>query len=134
MRKRIYCSGPISKGDIHLNIEMARVAMKQLIRAGFAVLAPQLACYLDGDVPKAGAGGFTHAEWLSNDLSWVAASDAVLRLPGESIGADMETKEAEYLAIPVFHSIEDLVSFFDTEKQWVEKEWRRYVQEHTIDV
>ncbi len=112
MLYRVYLSGPISRGDIHHNVNIARAAMKRLMRAGFSCLAPQLACYLDGDEPKAGSGGFTHEEWVTRDIAWVDVSDAVLRLSGVSIGADMETDHAEQNGIPVFYSVDSLIAYF----------------------
>jgi hypothetical protein len=50
-----------------------------------------------------------HKSWMEVDLPWVKVCDAVLRLPGMSVGADIETAFAAENLIPVFHSIEDLV-------------------------
>jgi hypothetical protein len=41
-------------------------------------------------------------------------SHAVLRLPGESTGADNEVKLANQLNIPVFHDMETLVKALPT--------------------
>jgi hypothetical protein len=48
------------------------------------------------------------------DLIWLPACDAVLRLPGESNGADIEVKEAQRLGLPVFNSLFDLTTYFNT--------------------
>lgn len=40
--------------------------------------------------------------------------DAILRLPGKSPGADMETEFAAQNNIPVFHSVEDLYTWVDS--------------------
>ena len=45
-------------------------------------------------------------------MPWVAVADAVLRLPGLSKGADMETALARNKGVPVFYSIEDVVRHF----------------------
>lgn len=42
------------------------------------------------------------------DLEWMDHMDAVLRLPGESAGADMEVAHAKALGLPVFYSIDDI--------------------------
>ncbi len=115
MRKRCYIAGPISKGNLGLNIQQARDAFMALARADLAPMAPQLHCYLDAHFGMAllsiNPGGLGHAVWLQIDLPWVAVSDCVLRLPGESVGADMEVAEADRLGIPVFHSIEEVVAW-----------------------
>ncbi len=108
MRTRVYVAGPISQGGLQENIDRAREATRQLMAAGFAPWCPQLSCFLAGNEPSAGAG-FSHAEWLEVDLPWVAAADAVLRLPGESRGADQEVVLARELGIPVYLSVDELV-------------------------
>lgn len=115
MRKRCFISGPITLGNLGLNIQQATEAFLALARAGLAPMAPQLHCYLGSTFgvawPSTDPGGLGHAVWLAIDLPWVAVSDCVLRLPGDSKGADMETAEAERLGIPVFHSIEEVVAW-----------------------
>ncbi|OWK34349.1 hypothetical protein FRUB_10320 [Fimbriiglobus ruber] len=56
-------------------------------------------------------GDTTHEDWMGVDLPWVAVSDAVLRLPGLSTGADLETAEAMGRGIPVFHSVADVIAW-----------------------
>lgn len=51
--------------------------------------------------------------WMSHCLGMVARCDAVLRVPGDSPGADRETALAHSLKIPVFHTQGDLL-------QWLE--------------
>lgn len=109
MRPRIYIAGPISRGDLAANIKQATDAARQLIAAGYAPFCPQLTCYLGGDTPTV-SGGVSHDEWMEVDLPWVSVADAVLRLPGESTGADMETDLADSLGIPVFHSVDDIAA------------------------
>ena len=53
----------------------------------------------------------THAEWLAVDFEFIRRCDAVLRLPGESTGADLETAHANELGIPVFHDIADAIAW-----------------------
>lgn len=108
-RLRVYIAGPISKGDLRLNIDQARAAARWLIQAGFAPLTPQLTCYMVGDTPTADGGGFDHAEWMEVDLPWVDVADAVLRLRGHSPGADEEVARAEARGIPVYTDLETLI-------------------------
>ena len=49
---------------------------------------------------------------MAIELPWVAVADALLRLPGESVGADIEVGEARRLGIPVFAAIADLAGHF----------------------
>jgi hypothetical protein len=122
MKKRVYIAGPISKGDLCHNIRQADEAFAVLVKAGFAPLCPHWSAFAgsvfrSGDSVCGSASAMselplTHADWLGVDLPWVAASDAVLRLPGESTGADVEVAHAEHCGVPVFGSVNDLVAYF----------------------
>ncbi len=123
-RKRIYLAGPISKGDMLHNVQQADVAFLALLRAGFAPMCPHWSVYHgsaqrpvapDGPVvatADAKPNGTTHADWMGVDLPWVAVSDAVLRLSGESVGADQECAHAASLGVPVFHGVAEVVAYF----------------------
>ncbi len=116
-KQRVYIAGPISHGDLRTNIRQGTEAAINLMKLGYAPLCPMLACYMSGDTPTIdGFGtdhptncGFNHKEWLDCDLPWVAVSDLLLRLPGESKGADMEVKHATELGIPVYHSVQEII-------------------------
>jgi len=79
--------------------------MEHLLKAGYAPFNPMLSMLCPFNVPT----NLCHGEWLEMDCSWVGVSDAVLRLPGESIGGDMETDHAKSLGIPVYTDIELLL-------------------------
>lgn len=121
MKPRIYIAGPISKGDLAANIRQASEAFFRLLKAGFAPFCPHWSAYSGGPyeapVPQSMPNGTTHEDWLGVDLPWVSVSDALLRLPGESVGADREVKEAERWAVPVYYDIEKLLA--------VESPWMR---------
>lgn len=108
MRQRIYISGPISRGCLQANIDRAREAAMQLIDAGYAPLCPQLTCFLESNEPSVHAG-FPHDTWMEVDYPWVAASDALIRLPGESRGADREVAWANTHGVPVYFSVQNLL-------------------------
>ena len=97
-RLRTYVSGPITKGDRNWNQAQANIAHKALVQAGFAVFNP----IATGILPFAWDGDISHEEWLENCLPWVKVADMVLRLPGESVGADTEVAYARHLGIPVY--------------------------------
>ena len=127
MKKRIYIAGPISKGNLADNVNQATRAFIQLAKLGFAPHCPMWSVYakeckegmfFEDESPEychavgsvSGNDEMTHDDWMGIDLPWVAVSDAVLRLPGESKGADMEVAFARERGIPVFHSIDELLS------------------------
>lgn len=135
-RKRVYIACPISRPDtpegLRSNVKQADAAMLSLMRLGFSPFNPALSVYAGGlcDPPlfslktfafadRKANGEFqtlSHQDWLDMDFAWVAVSDAVLRLPGDSTGADMETAFATERGIPVYFSIEDLKSHFGGQK------------------
>jgi nucleoside 2-deoxyribosyltransferase len=101
---RIYVAGPMAKGDREENIRRGIDAGNALVAEGYAVFIPHLNVLWEKHHPK------TFEEWLSHDLEWVAACDAVLRLSGESKGADLEVEFCRVRGIPVFSSIADLIA------------------------
>ena len=111
MRPKVYISGPLTtSGNVLENLDRAMAAARRLIDAGFAPFCPHLTYHVDpgGEIP--------HAVWLEAELPWVQVADAVLRLPGESIGADMEVEHATIHGVPVFGSVGELVrAFAETE-------------------
>jgi hypothetical protein len=104
MRKRIYIAGPMTYGDNLQNAFEAFRTFRQLIRLGFSPHCPQMAMLISRMI-----GDLSHETWMDVDLPWVHVSDAVLRLPGESPGADQECREAAEQGITVYHHIEDLI-------------------------
>lgn len=126
MRKIVYIAGPISKGDLAHNVNQGTAAFVALAKAGFAPICPHWSVYAKpaawmhfGDGRRVecvatamGNDGMTHADWMGIDLPFVSASAAVLRLPGESTGADMEVAHAVKNGIPVFLTVEAIVAHF----------------------
>jgi hypothetical protein len=118
-RKRVYIAGPISKGDLAHNVNQATEAFIALAKAGFAPLCPHWSAYCKPAIFQGlevwcqattfGSTDMTHDDWLGIDLPWVDVCHAVLLLPGESKGADIEVAEAKRLGIPVFCSIPELI-------------------------
>jgi hypothetical protein len=107
MRRRIYISGPLtSSGNVMENLERAMHAARALIDAGFAPFCPHLTYHVDP------GGEYPHDLWMAIELPWVSVADAVLRLPGESLGAEIEVAEARRLGTPVFTTVADLLDHF----------------------
>lgn len=131
-RPVIYIAGPIRKGSLLNNVRQADNAMGALMRAGFSPINPMLSVYAgcatdDQNTlatfgvwapadPHAKLEGITASDWLSMDLALVGVSDAVLRLPGESVGADGEVAHAKAKGIPVFHSVGDVIAHFSDKR------------------
>jgi hypothetical protein len=106
-RLKVYISGPISKGNRNDNFHRAAKVEEWLMLNGFAPLNPMRSMVM----PHAWQENMPHSVWLECDLPWVAAADAVIRLAGESAGADMECEHAHQLNIPVLYGLEDFKSW-----------------------
>ncbi len=104
---RVYVAGPISKGNVQHNIYNAIKVGDNLLELGFCPFIPHVTCLWDIVSPH------PYEEWTKWDDEWLKLCHAVLRIPGESKGADAECEMAKANNIPVFHSVQNLV------------EWRR---------
>ena len=102
MKKRIFVSGPYTLPDCAVNVRNAILATGSLMDVGFLPYCPHLSHFVHLLLPH------SYEQWMALDLAWLESCDAVLRLPGESPGADRETARARELGIPVFHSFETL--------------------------
>lgn len=102
-RPIVYISGPITKGNKNHNIFQAMEAHQRLLLLRFSVIDPMPSMLYPFN------NEIEHQAWLENDLPHVRVASAVLRLPGESLGAEMECLYAEQCGVPIYHSIEELL-------------------------
>jgi hypothetical protein len=86
---KIYISCALSLGSANANFYRPNEVHTRLIQHGHAVFNPALSLANFGAQRE-----LTWGQWLANDLEWVKASDLVLRLPGDSRGADLEVYTA----------------------------------------
>jgi len=105
---RIYLAGPYSVGNKEANVVTALVYAETLIKKGFIPYVPHLSHYWDLEYPH------DVKFWLEYDEHWLAVCDCVLRIPGESVGADREMKFAIDRGIPVYLDIESLLRWKET--------------------
>lgn len=96
---RVYVAGPYTLGDPVLNVRRAVQAANELFDAGHAPYVPHLTHLWHTISPR------PFDDWMRLDLDWLPVCDAVVRLPGNSRGADMETSAARDYNIPVFDSV-----------------------------
>lgn len=100
--KRVYVAGPYTQGDVAVNVRAAMCAGTMILDLGHAPYIPHLMHFVHMIYPK------PYEVWMKLDAHWINYCDAMLRLPGESVGADREVGFAKALGIPVFESIEAL--------------------------
>lgn len=104
--KVVYIASPYTKGDAAENVRRQIDAFDGLAYHGFAPIAPLLGHFVQIVNP------LDYDTWTRIDMALVLKSDAVLRLEGESYGADAEVLEASRSGIPVFYDIPALVRHF----------------------
>jgi len=99
---RVYIAGPYAKGDIAINVANAVMAGDMVLDLGHIPYVPHLTHLWHLISPH------PHEEWLTLDREWLKVCDMVLRIPGESAGADQEVELAEELGIPVVYNGREL--------------------------
>lgn len=102
-KKMVYVAGPISKGPYWINVRNGLDAGKKLNDLGMIPFIPMMDFLYVLLYPET-----TWEQALQYDEQIILRCDALLRLPGESLGADREIKFANENGIPVFYDIESL--------------------------
>ena len=99
---RVYVAGPM--GGQSENISVAIKAATKLLDAGLSPYVPHLTYYWDVRHARA------RSRWMTLDLEWLKVCDCLLRLPGDSEGADQEVAWAKELGIPVYMSMDAVIA------------------------
>lgn len=103
--KTVYIASPYTKGDVAVNVRHSFLVADVLVSYGFAPFPPLFSHFWHFLSPK------DYEVWLSLDAEWVTRCDYLLRLSGESQGADREVELAKAHNIPVFYDVESLVEY-----------------------
>lgn len=91
----VYVAGPIT-GDPFGCVRQSVEAFTWLRDLGCVPFCPQWSVIAEMVEHR------PYDEWMAYDFDVIARADALLRLPGESPGAEREVVEASVLGIPVF--------------------------------
>lgn len=105
-KQKIYVAGPYTHGDVMENIQRAIEMGDRLMVYGFIPFIPHLTGFWHLMFPH------PYDEWMSYDEEWLKSCDAVLRISGESNGADAEVLLARKLNIPVFYTDDNVYRYF----------------------
>ena len=100
---KIYIAGPYSRGDTAVNVRNAILAGESVRALGHTPFIPHLTHFWHLISPH------EYRYWMELDFEWLRECDAMLRLPGESSGADEEESIAREIGIPVYYSIENIL-------------------------
>lgn len=103
MAKTVYIASPYTLGDKEENVKRQLDAAEKLRAARFLPFVPLLSHYWQQVYPH----GYEY--WMLMDFEWIEHCDILLRLPGESKGADREVDRAIELGKTVYFDLEDLV-------------------------
>ena len=93
---KVYIAGPYTTGDVVINVRNAIAAGQRVVDAGHTPFVPHLYHFWHHQIPG------DYGQWMRLDLEWLESCDALLRLPGESSGADREVAHAVGRGIRVF--------------------------------
>lgn len=103
MIKYVFISGPYTNGGQLANTTNAINLANELRELGYVPIIPHLFHFWDA----------IHAHdwqyWMDICYEYLALADVLYRLPGESVGADLEVKRARELKKPIVQSIGELV-------------------------
>lgn len=123
-KPRIYIAGPYSVGDVAQNVARALAMADWLAREGCAPFCPHLSHFFHLLHPH------PWHFWIEQDLEWLRCCHALVRLPGESQGAEVEVVQARALGLPVFEAAGDVAAVRDMAawRTWL-KQWHAE-QEH----
>jgi hypothetical protein len=99
---RVYVAGPYTRPDPCANTHRAVHVGQKLWDGGYAPFVPHLTHFWHTMIPN------PYESWLAFDIEWLHACDVMLRLDGESSGADKEEEEAKKSGIPVVRSLKEL--------------------------
>jgi len=104
----VYVAGPISKGMMRDNVRLGIFGADRVWEMGAIPFCPHTSHFWDMISPHG------YEEWLDMDFEVISRCDALLRLPGESKGADREVAFAREQQIPVFHDEAALAEWLKT--------------------
>jgi hypothetical protein len=114
---KVYIASPYSIGNKDENVRRSIIIAHELRRYGVAPFMPLLSHFANKTQEE------PYETWLREDLEWLRCCDAVLRLDGESAGADREEILAKRLNIPLFRQITDLLDWIELRNE-IEKKKR----------
>lgn len=114
---KVYIASPYTIGDVAVNVKNQIDAANELIGEGLCPFVPLLCHFLHMANPQ------PYATWIKYSMEWLRQCDFVLRLEGQSDGADKEVVEALQLGKMVFTSISDLLKYINLNER---REHERY--------
>jgi len=103
MNRIVYIASPYTKGDVAVNVRNAIIMADKLREYNYLPFCPLWTHFWHFLIPH------PYKYWTEMDLEWLHICDCILRLPGDSFGADKEVEYMLRLGKPVFYSLLDLL-------------------------
>jgi len=100
----VYIAGPYSQPDPVLNVIAAVKAAEEVRALGHLPFVPHLSHLWHLISPH------EYAYWIEMGLEWLDVCDCIIRLPGESPGADGEVARMIEQHKPVFYSVQEFAA------------------------
>lgn len=101
----VYVASPYTLGGVEANVVASIEAGEAIVATGKAIpVLPLLSHLWEVNRPH------SYEFWIHYTMWLLSTCDMVVRLPGESKGADGEVAEAERLGLPVFFGLDDLLA------------------------
>lgn len=97
-KTKVYIAGPYSSEPgrhTHNAVKLADC----LLSAGYVPFIPHLSHFWHTISPK------KYQAWLDYDFEWIPVCDALLRIAGDSPGADAEVEHANANLVPVYFAV-----------------------------
>lgn len=102
---KVFISSPYTVGDQGENVRVQMDYFNRLVENGFMPFAPLLFHFQHMVHP------LDYEKWMEIDFAWLESCDVVLRLDGESSGADREVEHAKNKGIKVVYSFIELIEY-----------------------
>ena len=106
----VYIAGAYSQGDPVRNIRLVLAIAEDLIEEGFFVVVPHLFHLWHFVYPH------SYDFWLDYGKKLLSLCDCVLRISGESKGADGEVEYAREIGKAVFYNLDELLDWKNERK------------------
>ena len=104
MKVKAYIAGPYSGPDVCENVRNAIMTSDLLIDAGLAPFCPHLMHYQNIITPR------SYQEWMSQCFEWISVCNCLIRLPGDSPGADQEVDYAKQCGLRIYYHLHDCIA------------------------
>ena len=108
--KMVYIASPYTVGDVEENVGKQLKAADVLMNYKICPVVPLYSHFQNELYPR------DYEDWMEIDIEKLRRCDALLRLPGESKGADKEVKFAKEHGIDVFYNMQDCINSLKGEK------------------